>query len=142
MPDKNLSTSTPTAEQVVLGFFKALDNITTDAASFVNLFAEDMRFWAGGTTKFSGEVLGRDNFMTMLGALGEPIDGFIKLDLQRVINGGDWIMTEAQGSAMLKTGQPYNNRYVHIWRVSNGKVVELIEYFDTALVDKVFGPQA
>lgn len=134
--------STPGAEQVVLNFFKALDNITTDVEGFVNLFAEDLRFQAGGTTIFSGEIRGRDKFMALLARLGEPIDGFIKLKLERLINGGDWIVTEAQGSSMLKSGQAYNNRYVHFWRVDDGQIVELIEFFDTALVDKMFGPRA
>ena len=132
---------TANPKQVVLNFFEALSNITTDPENFVNLFAEDMRFRAGGTTIFSGEVQGRDNFMALLARLGEPIDGFIELDLERLIDGGDWIATEAQGASMLKSGQAYNNRYVHFWRVADGQIVELIEFFDTALVDRMFGPR-
>ena len=135
------SAATPSPKQVVLSFYDALETITENPDKFVNLFAKDMRFWGGGTTKFSGEILGRDNFMAMLARLGEPIDGFITLKREKLIDGGDWIVTESQGSSTLKTGEPYSSRYVHFWRVVNGQIVELIEYFDTALVDRMFGPR-
>jgi uncharacterized protein len=40
---------------------------------------------------------------------------------------------------MTKKGQPYNNVYCFVIRIADGKMRELEEYVDTALVDAVLG---
>ena len=46
---------------------------------------------------------------------------------------------QANGKARTKSGKDYNNSYCHIFRVVGGKVTEINEYLDTALVDEAFG---
>ena len=38
------------------------------------------------------------------------------------------------------SGQPYNNSYCLVIRMDDGKMKEMIEYFDSALVDRVLAP--
>jgi uncharacterized protein len=41
-----------------------------------------------------------------------------------------------------EAGRPYNNRYCYIIRLQDGKMKELTEYLDTALVEAVLSPPA
>ena len=40
------------------------------------------------------------------------------------------------GDVPTRAGQRYNNRYYYVYRLEGGKVKELTEYFDTALVQR------
>ena len=44
-----------------------------------------------------------------------------------------------RGEVKTKGGQDYNNSYCFVLRLEDGKLVELREYLDTALVERVFG---
>jgi ketosteroid isomerase-like protein len=39
-----------------------------------------------------------------------------------------------------KDGQPYNNDYCLIYRLRDGRIVEIREYCDSALTEAVLGP--
>jgi ketosteroid isomerase-like protein len=39
-----------------------------------------------------------------------------------------------------KTGVPYNNEYCLIYRLRNRKIVEMTEYQDSTLCERVLGP--
>jgi ketosteroid isomerase-like protein len=43
------------------------------------------------------------------------------------------------GANTTKDGQPYHGRYCFVFRVSDGKLAELTEYMDSALVSAVLG---
>ena len=45
----------------------------------------------------------------------------------------------ANGSAETLQGVSYTNHYCIVIRVAEGQIREVVEYLDTALVDKVFG---
>ena len=57
------------------------------------------------------------------------VDMFLKL--------GDIVVVEARGQVMTKSGQPYNQTYCYVLRLSDGQVQELTEYLDTDLVNQV-----
>ena len=48
---------------------------------------------------------------------------------------GDKVVARVQGTCEAKHG-PYNNTYCHVFMVRDGKIVEGIEYLDTALIHK------
>jgi uncharacterized protein len=56
-----------------------------------------------------------------------------------LIADGDFVAMQAHGKATSKNGKPYNNTYCHVFRIVNGKIVEVTEYLDTELVTSVFG---
>ena len=53
---------------------------------------------------------------------------------------GDTVVVEAKGDNVTKTGVRYDNDYCMVWRLENGKVKEIKEYCDSALVERVLGP--
>jgi catechol 2,3-dioxygenase-like lactoylglutathione lyase family enzyme len=58
----------------------------------------------------------------------------VKVSPRRFIADDDLVVVEARGEATTRTGRPYNNSYCWIFRLAGGKVVEVTEHLDTALV--------
>jgi uncharacterized protein len=57
----------------------------------------------------------------------------------RFIADGDHVVIEARGDMTTKTGVRYDNEYCLIYRLENGKIVEIREYLDSALCEAVLG---
>jgi len=52
---------------------------------------------------------------------------------------GDYVVAESYAKDRItKTGQPYNNTYCHVYKMTDGLVQHITEYADTALARKVF----
>ncbi|CCE06287.1 conserved hypothetical protein [Bradyrhizobium sp. STM 3843] len=58
----------------------------------------------------------------------------------RFIADDDHVVVEAKGEMRTKAGIPYNNAYCLIYRLQNGRIVEIREYCDYALTEAVLGP--
>ena len=56
------------------------------------------------------------------------------------ITEGDTVVVEAKGDNVTRTGVRYDNDYCMVWRLENGKVKQIKEYCDSALVERVLGP--
>jgi uncharacterized protein len=53
---------------------------------------------------------------------------------------GDYVVVEARGDMTTKAGMRYENEYCLVYRLENGKIVEIREYCDSALTESVLGP--
>jgi len=53
---------------------------------------------------------------------------------------GEHVIVELTGAVPLKAGGRYENRYCFVIRMDEGKMVEIREYFDTALSDRLLEP--
>ena len=49
-------------------------------------------------------------------------------------------MVEARGDNVTRAGLRYDNQYCMVWRVEKGRITEIKEYCDSALVERVLGP--
>ena len=59
--------------------------------------------------------------------------------IDNMIAEGDVVVVQLRGKAETKDGRPYNNTYCHVFRMRNGKIGDVTEYFDTELASTVFG---
>ncbi len=57
----------------------------------------------------------------------------------RFIADGDYVVVEAKGDMVTKEGVRYDNDYCLIYRLEDGKIVEIREYQDSALCERVLG---
>jgi ketosteroid isomerase-like protein len=57
----------------------------------------------------------------------------------RFIADGDYVVVEAKGDMVTKDGVRYANDYCLIYRLANGKIVEIREYLDSTLCERVLG---
>ena len=52
----------------------------------------------------------------------------------------DWVVVEARGDMLTKEGIPYRNHYCLLFKLIDERIVEMKEYQDSALVERVLGP--
>ncbi len=125
-------------KQIISNMFAELAK--GNAAAFLDAMADDVKFTLQGKTKFSGTFNGKQELTAkLLGPLTAALEGGIALTPYNLIADGDYVAMQAHGKSMAKSGKPYNNSYCQIFRIAGGKVKEITEYLDTALVDDVFG---
>lgn len=70
----------------------------------------------------------------------EDLFGSLRAEMERMVTAPrhfiadeSFVVVEAKGDNVTKSGKPYRNTYCMIYRVDNGKVREVTEYMDTAL---------
>jgi ketosteroid isomerase-like protein len=104
---------------------------------FRGLFRDDVTWSKIGTTSWSKTYTGRAELRAMHERLYALLDGPHLVSAQRFMADGDVVVVEALGKAMTKAGKPYNNSYCMIYRLAAGRIAEVKEYCDTALIDAV-----
>lgn len=125
-------------KQVVLDFYEAGARGDMDAC--FALLADDITWTNIGTTKFSGTYAGKQALVEqLLGPLFGQLKAGIASEIERLTAEGDVVVAQTAGTAETHEGTPYNNSYCQVIRIHDGKIAEVKEYFDTALVDAVFG---
>ena len=101
---------------------------------------EDFRWIVTGNTRWSKTYEGKQAVLTELfGVLRSRIGDRIRTVAHRYIAEGDLVVVEARGDNTTKTGLAYNNTYCFIFRIADGRLKEVTEYFDTELATAVFG---
>ena len=95
-----------------------------------------------GQYSWSGEFKGRDainnglmGHLRSLLAAGRP-----RTLAFNFIAEGDYVVVEARGDNVTKSGERYDNQYCMVWRIEDGKIKQIKEYCDSALVERVLGP--
>jgi ketosteroid isomerase-like protein len=107
-----------------------------DGRPFVAALAEDVSWTIIGSTQWSKTYQGKSAVLReLLGPLNAQLAGRNMITAHRFIAEGDQVVVEGQGHNTTKTGKPYNNRYCWVFRFSKGRVVELVEYTDTSLIE-------
>jgi ketosteroid isomerase-like protein len=112
-----------------------------DGRRFWDLIAEDAAWNTPGSTAWSGVFRGKKAIREdIFEPLWAQLDGRIALRTERIAAEGDAVVVECRGRAQTKRGKPYNNSYCMIYRFAGGKIVEIVEYMDTQLVEDVLEP--
>jgi uncharacterized protein len=107
---------------------------------FVESMDDDFRWKLTGNTSWSKTYAGKQVVLTELFApLRARIAGKIKTKALRFIAEDDFVVVQARGSNVTKAGTPYNNSYCFVFRLADGKLIEVTEYLDTELVTKALG---
>jgi len=57
-----------------------------------------------------------------------------------ILRDGDHVVVQCRGDVETRSGKRYNNSYCYIIRTRDGKMAELREYLDTALVEAALDP--
>ena len=108
---------------------------------FVDLLAEDATWAIQGSTAWSRRYVGKAAIRDeLLAPLFAQFEGRYRSTVQRIVAEGELVVVQCQGQVATRRGQRYDNQYCYIYRLEGGRVVELTEYLDTALVDAVLAP--
>ena len=130
-----------TAKETVMLFFSAANEGDMDTS--MQLFADELVWTDIGTTRFAGRYEGKTQVMeNMVGPLFSQLEAGIHTTIENVIFEGEQVVVQSTGRAKTLDGTAYENAYCQIFTVRNGKIIEVVEYCDTALVNAVFGTSA
>ncbi len=112
-----------------------------DRGPYVDAMADDVTMVVTGHYSWSQTFRGKEALLRDLhGHLSSLLaDGRRTIPL-RFIADDDHVVVEGKGDMRTKAGQPYNNDYCLIYRLRDGRIVEIREYCDSALTEAVLGP--
>jgi ketosteroid isomerase-like protein len=124
---------------VALQFIRAMSE--NDPVSAAECLASDARAVATGNSHFKGA---RDARMMVDGieAFKALLPGGLQLTVHSAIAEGDQVAVECEGNATTAAGTRYDNRYVFVFTLRQGKIVLVNEYFCTVLANEVLWPLA
>ena len=106
-----------------------------DGGAFRGSLAENFRWTLTGTTKWSRTYEGKRAVIDeLLRPLFAQFADQYTNTAHRFIAEEEYVVVECQGRVTTKSGKPHHNSYCWICRISDGKLQELTEYMDTALV--------
>jgi len=112
-----------------------------DRKPFADHLADDVVMRVTGQYSWSQTFRGKETLLRDLyGYLGTLLADGRKTIPHRFIAEGDHVVMEAVGDMRTKAGVPYNNEYCLIYRLKDGKIVEIREYCDSTLTEAVLGP--
>jgi ketosteroid isomerase-like protein len=128
-------------KDIVRAFYQAGD--TGDVEKAMALLSDRICWTNIGSTDFSGTFNGKEDLSAnLLGPLFSRLKSGIKTTIDLMLGEGEYVVVQDRGLAETIDGQSYNNVYCHIFRIEDGKIVEVTEFFDTALTQKVLGSVA
>jgi ketosteroid isomerase-like protein len=102
---------------------------------FMDLLGDDVRWTVMGSSDWSGTYEGKP---VVIAELMRPLFSQFATPYRNraglILADGDHVVIECEGEVTTKSGKPYNQRYVYVCRMSDGKIRSLNEYLDTELV--------
>ena len=112
-----------------------------DRTAFTDCLADDFTMRVTGQYSWSHEFRGRDAIQN--GLMGH-FRSFFAVRPRTVafnfIADGDFVVVEARGDNVTKAGLRYDNHYCMVYRIEDGRIKQIKEYCDSALVERVLGP--
>jgi ketosteroid isomerase-like protein len=112
-----------------------------DGTLFRECLADDVTMRVTGQYSWSQTFRGKEAVLRDLyGYVRQVTIGTRKTRALRFIAEDDLVVIEAKGDMTSKDGVRYDNDYCLIYRLTNGKIVEMTEYQDSTLCERVLGP--
>jgi len=99
-------------------------------------FAPDFRWRMIGTTPVSGVMVGVSGVGETMRPFGERIRT-LRVMVDEVIGEGDKFVKIAHSEGTTMSGEPYRNEYATVFRFEGDQIVDIVEYLDTALIERV-----
>jgi ketosteroid isomerase-like protein len=128
--------STEQNRQLLASIFAAL--ASGDTRPFVDAMADEFRWrfpgqwsWSRDWGHTKQEVQAR-----MLGPLMTQFTEY-RARAEEILADGDSVVVRATADATTTGGEPYPQSYCYVFRVRDGLLTEVLEYCDTALVERV-----
>jgi uncharacterized protein len=133
--------TTEANRELVRAIFDEMARGNTRALS--DAMADDFRWTFPGNWSWSGTWAPKHQVVGgLLRALGEQFGGSYRSEADLILADGDRVVVQARGHATTTRGEPYEQTYCFIFRVAGGRLTEVIEYCDTALVERVLDQPA
>lgn len=121
------------------------DNLALDATTFLTMMAEDgvMEFpyhSAGPALRLEGRAAISAHIANIAGMI--EIDGFHDLVVHESREPGVFILELNCTGSGVKTGLPYNQRYVSVITVKDGHIIRYLDYWNPLILHQAMGGAA
>ena len=132
------SMSAQANRQLIESIFEHL--ATGDGAKFVQHLADNVVMRVTGQYSWSRTFNGKAALMRDLyGYLREVTQGTRKTIPLNIIADDQHVVVEARGDMTSRTGEPYRNEYCLVFKLQADRIVEMREYQDSTLCERVLG---
>lgn len=131
-------TNSDITRRVVTDYVRALQRGDIDALRAS--FAPDSTWTVCGSTPVSGTWTGPDGILNgFLARVLAQLDPAVPpaVEVHRVLADGEHALAEWTTRARTRDGRTYRNDYAVVFHVVDGRIAEVTEYLDTALMTEV-----
>lgn len=105
---------------------------------FDDLISKDVRWTIRGSGPVARTYVGRDAFIQEASApLTARLAGPIKPTIRHLLADGDVVIAVWDGEAVARDGKPYSNNFVWVFRMADGKAVEVEAFLDLERYNEV-----
>ena len=121
----------------VRAIFKNLE--TGDGGAFFAHVADNVDWIVEGTHPLAGHYHSKADFLAhTFQRLDKVLPQGTQLQVEHALVSGNWAVVELRSLATAKNGLRFDNRYCWVCRFSEGKIVQVRAYLDSALVAQLF----
>jgi hypothetical protein len=99
-------------------------------------FADNFRWRMIGSTPVSGVMVGVRGVMATMRPFSERMAS-LEVTVDSVIGEGDTYVKIAHSEGATNDGSSYRNEYATVFRFKDDLIVDVVEYLDTALIQRV-----
>jgi uncharacterized protein len=111
-----------------------------DRSAYLDAMHEDLVMQVMGASSWSQTVRGKAKvFAVFFPYVQSRLSARHPTRPLRFLADDDWVIVEAMGDMIAADGRPYQNSYCLHYRITEGKIVEMKEYMDTALCEDRLG---
>ncbi|MBB5917236.1 hypothetical protein BJY24_006148 [Nocardia transvalensis] len=112
-----------------------------EAAALTEAMADDCRWVFPGDWSWSGTWEPKNVVVqNLLRPLTTQFADGYRSEADLVLADGDRVVAQVRGYATTTRGEPYHQTYCFLFRIAGGRITEVIEHCDTALVERVLEP--
>jgi uncharacterized protein len=106
--------------------------------AFLDALADDATWTIVGSTPWSQTYQGKLSIVkNLLKPLNAQFAASNTIVAHHFLAVGEHVVVQAHGKNQTRSGKAYENSYCWVFKCGHGKVVEIIEYADTALIEAV-----
>jgi uncharacterized protein len=111
-----------------------------DGSLFVQHLADDVTMHVTGQYSWSRTFRGKHSVLNdLFGHVAARTQSPRKTVPIRFFADDDHVVVEARGDMLTKEGERYDNDYCLVYRLAEGKIVEIREYQDSMLCERALG---
>jgi ketosteroid isomerase-like protein len=110
-----------------------------DSSLFRNHLHPDIRMIVTGQNSWSRTLHGVDSLQQYYRYVYSRLRGPGRLIAERFIADADLVVVEARGDRISIDGERYDNQYCLVYQLADGRIVEMREYMDSSLCERVLG---
>ena len=126
--------------KIIIDYFQAFEDL--DSSRLTSFIADDITFTLPFAPDwFHKQINGKAKVIEVLSNVinSAKIMKFT-LDIKPLLNPNEFAVV-FDGEVLFKNGSQYNNHYINLFTVLDGKITKIVEYFNPYIVEASFKPE-